>query len=256
LALLCLARTRRFLARAVAGTRIAIIATTRHRAHLWPRSAFSSRRMRIVISGGAYAVFSPIWRSRRSKTYTWLRPGEMLAGLGQGPHHTGPLDHGRHSSVSHGSSRAIRGRCRRCWTVTVAVCPPLPPGLLFAVPFCGSARRAFHRTIANNKPNAPALDSPLAVVGLLLNLRSGSPLHTWFRENRPRCTLGFAFRVPGVLAIINKPLGGRPVGPRRDPSFPLQAADPDLVGAPPPEWAFLYAVGRVTRESWHLMPWL
>jgi chromate transporter len=55
------------------------------------RSGAFNSKMAVVTFGGANMRRLPIWRSRRSRNYHWLKPDEMLVGLGFAETTPGPL---------------------------------------------------------------------------------------------------------------------------------------------------------------------
>ena len=109
---------RQRLARAVAGAR------DRAAAHAWEaRNVFSQiavffSKMAMVTFGGAYAVLAYV-AQQAVENYGWLKPGEMLDGLGMAETTPGPADHGAavrglHGGVSRsGHAAADAGRHAR-----------------------------------------------------------------------------------------------------------------------------------------------
>ena len=96
--------------------------------------AFFSK-MAVVTFGGAYAVLAYM-AQQAVETYGWLKPGEMLDGLGMAETTPGPLIMLCSSSASSRRS-AIRARCRRCWRAPSVAC--WQPGALSCRASCGSA---------------------------------------------------------------------------------------------------------------------
>ena len=143
----------------------------------------------------------PMWRSRRSSTIDWLKPGEMLDGLGMAETTPGPLimvlqfvgfmaafrDPGALPPMLAGTL----GGLLATW-VTFTPC--------FLWIFLGAP---FIEQLRGNKALSAALSAiTAAVVGVILNLAIWFAIHTVFREVRPVRGYGFAFDAP-VLASVD-----------------------------------------------------
>jgi chromate transporter len=130
-------------------------------------------KMAVVTFGGAYAVLAYVAQAG-VETYGWLRPGEMLDGLGMVETTPGPL-----------------GGILTTW-VTFVPC--------FLWIFLGAP---FVETLRGNKALSAALATiTAAVVGVVLNLAVWFALHVLFAEVREVDVLGLTLDVP-VLASIN-----------------------------------------------------
>jgi chromate transporter len=157
-------------------------------------------KMAVVTFGGAYAVLAYM-AQQAVETYRWLRPGEMLDGLGMAETTPGPLimvvqfvgfmaayrDPGSLPPLLAGTL----GGLLATWTTFV----PCFLWIGVGAPFIEQLRE--------NKPLSGALAGiTAAVVGVILNLAIWFALHTTFRETVPVRGLGLAFDMP-VLTSIN-----------------------------------------------------
>jgi chromate transporter len=157
-------------------------------------------KMAVVTFGGAYAVLAYM-AQQAVETYHWLRPGEMLDGLGMAETTPGPLimvvqfvgfmaayrDPGSLPPMLAGTL----GGLLATWTTFV----PCFLWIGLGAPFIERLR--------DNKPlNGALAGITAAVVGVILNLAIWFALHTWFRETVPLQGYGFFFDVP-VLASVN-----------------------------------------------------
>jgi chromate transporter len=151
-------------------------------------------KMAMVTFGGAYAVLAYV-AQQAVEHYGWLRPGEMLDGLGMAETTPGPLimvlqfvgfmaafrDPGTLPPMLAGTL----GGLLATW-VTFTPC--------FLWIFLGAP---FIEVLRDNKGLNGALSAiTAAVVGVVLNLAIWFALHTIFREVRPVHTYGFAFDMP------------------------------------------------------------
>ena len=181
------------------GPVIAIVAT------LGPGHTFSEiggffSKMAVVTFGGAYAVLAYM-AQQAVETYGWLRPGEMLDGLGMAETTPGPLimvvqfvgfmaayrDPGALPPLLAGTL----GGLLATWTTFV----PCWLWIGLGAPFIERLR--------DNKPLSGALAGiTAAVVGVILNLAIWFALHTIFRETMPLRWHGLGFDMP-ILASIN-----------------------------------------------------
>jgi chromate transporter len=157
-------------------------------------------KMATVTFGGAYAVLAYV-AQQAVESYGWLKPGEMLDGLGMAETTPGPL-----IMVLQfvGFMAAFR---------TPGALPPLLAGTLggllatwvtftpcFLWIFLGAP---FVETLRGNKALSAALAAiTAAVVGVILNLAVWFAIHTMFREVRPLRAFGIGFDAP-VPASIN-----------------------------------------------------
>lgn len=156
--------------------------------------------MAVVTFGGAYAVLAYV-AQQAVEHYQWLRPGEMLDGLGMAETTPGPLimvtqfvgfmaafrDPGPLNPMLAGTL----GGLLTTW-VTFTPC--------FLWIFLGAP---FIEALRGNRALSGALTAiTAAVVGVILNLAVWFALHTWFRQARPVHGLGLSFDAP-VLASLD-----------------------------------------------------
>ena len=157
-------------------------------------------KMAMVTFGGAYAVLAYV-AQQAVEHYGWLKPGEMLDGLGMAETTPGPLimvlqfvgfmaayrDPGALSPMLAGTL----GGLLATW-VTFTPC--------FLWIFLGAP---FIEKLRGNKALNGALSAiTAAVVGVILNLAIWFALHTVFREVSPVRGYGFSFDMP-VLASVD-----------------------------------------------------
>jgi len=153
-------------------------------------------KMAMVTFGGAYAVLAYV-AQQAVENYHWLRPHEMLDGLGMAETTPGPLimvlqfvgfmaafrDPGTLSPMMAGTL----GGLLATW-VTFTPC--------FLWIFLGAP---FIETMRGNKALAGALSAiTAAVVGVILNLAVWFAIHTVFRDTFPVHGFGFRFEAPVV----------------------------------------------------------
>jgi chromate transporter len=156
-------------------------------------------KMAVVTFGGAYAVLAYVAQGA-VEDYGWLKPGEMLDGLGMAETTPGPL---------------IMVLQFVGFIAAYRAAGPLPPllagtlgGLLttwvtftpcFLWIFLGAP---FSESIRGNKALGGTLSAiTAAVVGVILNLAAWFAVHTIFREVKPIHAYGLSFDapVPGSL---------------------------------------------------------
>jgi len=169
-------------------------------ANVFSQIAIFFSKMAMVTFGGAYAVLAYV-AQQAVEHYGWLRPGEMLDGLGMAETTPGPLimvlqfvgfmaayrDPGTLSPMTAG----VLGGLLATW-VTFIPC--------FLWIFLGAP---FIEVMRGNKALAGALSAiTAAVVGVVLNLAIWFAIHTVFREVRPLRAYGIGFDAP-VLASID-----------------------------------------------------
>ncbi|HEY4473137.1 MAG TPA: chromate efflux transporter [Stellaceae bacterium] len=157
-------------------------------------------KMAVVTFGGAYAVLAYM-AQQAVEHYGWLKPGEMLDGLGMAETTPGPLimvvqfvgfmaayrDPGALPPLLAGTL----GGLLATWTTFV----PCFLWIGLGAPFIERLR--------DNKPLSGALAGiTAAVVGVILNLAIWFALHTIFRETVPLRWYGIGFDMP-VLASLN-----------------------------------------------------
>ena len=170
--------------------------------HVFTDIATFFSKMAVVTFGGAYAVLAYVAQAA-VETYGWLRPGEMLDGLGMAETTPGPL-------IMVTQFVGFMGAFREPGTL-----PPLLAGMLggilttwvtfvpcFMWIFLGAP---FVETLRGNKALSAALATiTAAVVGVVLNLAVWFALHVLFAEVRNVQALGLALDVP-VLTSVNLP---------------------------------------------------
>ena len=178
---------------------IAIVSTL-GTADVFSQIAIFFSKMAMVTFGGAYAVLAYV-AQQAVENYGWLKPGEMLDGLGMAETTPGPLimvlqfvgfmavyrDPGALSPMLAGTM----GGLLATW-VTFTPC--------FLWIFLGAP---FVETLRGNKALAGALSAiTAAVCGVILNLAIWLAIHTISREVTPIRAYGLSFDVP-VLASAN-----------------------------------------------------
>jgi len=178
---------------------IAIIATLGS-AHTFGEIGVFFSKMAVVTFGGAYAVLAYM-AQQAVETYHWLRPGEMLDGLGMAETTPGPLIMvvqfvGFMAAYRNPGSlppmlAGTLGGLLATWTTFV----PCFLWIGLGAPF-------IERLRSNEPLNGALAGITAAVVGVILNLAIWFALHTWFRETVPLQGYGFVFDVP-VLASVN-----------------------------------------------------
>ena len=181
------------------GPVIAIVATL-GLGHTFSEIGLFFSKMAVVTFGGAYAVLAYM-AQQAVETYGWLRPGEMLDGLGMAETTPGPLimvvqfvgfmaayrDPGTLPPLLAGTL----GGLLATWTTFV----PCFLWIGLGAPFIERLR--------DHKPLSGALAGiTAAVVGVILNLAIWFALHTWFRDTVPVGGYGIGFDMP-VLASVN-----------------------------------------------------
>jgi chromate transporter len=156
-------------------------------------------KMAVVTFGGAYAVLAYV-AQQAVENYHWLKPGEMLDGLGMAETTPGPLimvlqfvgfmaafrDPGGLPPMLAGTLGGVLAT----W-VTFTPC--------FLWIFLGAP---FIETLRGNKAINGALSAiTAAVVGVVLNLAIWFALHAVFRELRPVHDYGLAFDMPVPASV-------------------------------------------------------
>ena len=159
-------------------------------------------KMAVVTFGGAYAVLAYVAQAA-VETYGWLRPGEMLDGLGMAETTPGPLIMVVQFVGFMGAFRApgalpplLAGALGGVLTTWVTFVP------CFMWIFAGAP---FVETLRSNKALSAALSAiTAAVVGVVLNLAVWFALHTLFAEQHAVNILGLTMDVP-VPGSLNLP---------------------------------------------------
>jgi len=156
-------------------------------------------KMAVVTFGGAYAVLAYV-AQQAVNYYHWLRPGEMLDGLGMAETMPGPLikvlqfvafmgayrDPGGLSPLMAGTL----GGLLATWTTFV----PCFLWIFFGAPFAEKLRD-------NKSLNAALSAITAAIVGVVLNLAVWFAVHAVFRETVPVRSLGLAFDAPKITSV-------------------------------------------------------
>ncbi|MGO4668191.1 chromate efflux transporter [Bosea sp. 2RAB26] len=159
-------------------------------------------KMAMVTFGGAYAVLAYV-AQQAVEHFGWLKPGEMLDGLGMAETTPGPLIMVTQFVGFMGAYRApgslhplLAGTLGGLLTTWVTFVP------CFLWIFLGAP---FMETMRSNKALSAALSAiTAAVVGVILNLAIWFALHVLFSELREVHGLGVTLDVP-VLSSVNIP---------------------------------------------------
>jgi chromate transporter len=159
-------------------------------------------KMAVVTFGGAYAVLAYVAQEAVG-TYGWLRPGEMLDGLGMAETTPGPLIMvtqfvGFMGAFRHPGplSPMVAGTLGGILTTWVTFVP------CFLWIFLGAP---YIEKLRANKALSAALGAiTAAVVGVILNLAVWFALHVLFGELAPMSKWGLTLDIP-VVATINIP---------------------------------------------------
>jgi len=156
-------------------------------------------KMAVVTFGGAYAVLAYV-AQQAVNYYHWLRPGEMLDGLGMAETMPGPLikvlqfvafmgayrDPGGLSPLVAGTL----GGLLATWTTFV----PCFLWIFLGAPFAEKLRD-------NKSLNAALSAITAAIVGVVLNLAVWFAVHAVFRATVPVRSFGLAFDAPRITSV-------------------------------------------------------
>ena len=164
------------------------------RRHVLVTEGIFFSKMAVVTFGGAYAALAYV-AQQAVEVFHWLRPGEMLDGLGMAETTPGPLimvleyvgflGAYRNPAPFSPLAAGILGAAVTTW-VTFVPC--------FLWIFLGAP---FVETLRGNKGLAGALGAiTAAVVGVILNLSIWFALHTVFRQTWPIRSFGLSFDMP------------------------------------------------------------
>jgi chromate transporter len=156
-------------------------------------------KMAVVTFGGAYAVLAYM-AQQAVDTYGWLRPGEMLDGLGMAETTPGPLimvvqfvgflAAFRHPGALPPMLAGTVGGLFATWCTFV----PCFLWIGLGAPFIEQLR--------DHKPlNGALAGITAAVVGVILNLAIWFALHTWFHEAQRVRGFGLSFDLPVGTSI-------------------------------------------------------
>jgi len=174
---------------------------------LGPDNVFSEiglffSQMAVVTFGGAYAVLAYV-AQQAVDGYGWLRPGEMLDGLGMAETTPGPLIMVTQFVGFMGASRQaggldpmLAGTLGGILTTWVTFVPCFL-WIFLGAPFAERLR-------ANRALSAALTGISATIVGVILNLALWFALHTLFRETRPVTWGPLGFDLP-VAASVNLP---------------------------------------------------
>jgi chromate transporter len=181
---------------------VAILLLTLGTGNVFTQISVFFSKMAVVTFGGAYAVLAYV-AQEAVETYHWLKPGEMLDGLGMAETTPGPLIMVLQFVGFMGAFRDPNGL------------PPLLAGALggilatwvtftpcFLWIFVGAP---FIERLRENKALSAALATiTAAIVGVILNLAIWFALHALFAEQWPTHALGMRLDVP-VPSSVNIP---------------------------------------------------
>jgi chromate transporter len=178
---------------------VAILLATLGTANTFSQIAIFFSEMAVVTFGGAYAVLAYV-AQQAVEHYHWLRPGEMLDGLGMAETTPGPLimvtqfvgfmAAFRDPGALHPMLAGTLGGLLTTW-VTFTPC--------FLWIFLGAP---FIEILRGNRALSGALSAiTAAVVGVILNLAVWFALHTWFHEAHPLQVGLLSFDAPVVSSI-------------------------------------------------------
>ncbi|MGO4173909.1 chromate transporter, partial [Bosea sp. TAF32] len=178
---------------------IALLATL-GRGDVFTEISIFFSKMAMVTFGGAYSVLSYV-AQQAVEHYGWLKPGEMLDGLGMAETTPGPLIMVTQFVGFMGAYRApgsltplLAGTLGGLLTTWVTFVP------CFLWIFLGAP---FMETMRNNRALSAALGAiTAAIVGVILNLSIWFSLHVLFAEVRQIRIYGMQLDVP-VLSTVN-----------------------------------------------------
>lgn len=158
---------------------------------------FSS--MAVVTFGGAYAVLAYVAQAAVD-TFGWLRPGEMVDGLGLAETTPGPLIMvvqfvGFLAAYrAPGSLDPLLAGCLGALLTTWVTFAPCFFWIFLGAPYVEALR-------SNARLSAAMTAITAAVVGVIMNLALWFGLHVVFREVRPLAALGFGPDLPVLSSL-------------------------------------------------------
>jgi chromate transporter len=178
---------------------VLVLLITLGSANSFSQIAIFFSKMAVVTFGGAYAVLAYV-AQQAVEHYHWLRPGEMLDGLGMAETTPGPLimvtqfvgfmAAYRHPGALPAMLAGTLGGLLTTW-VTFTPC--------FLWIFLGAP---FIEALRGNTALTGALSAITAsVVGVILNLAIWFALHSWFRHGHPVRSFGLHFDAPSMGSI-------------------------------------------------------
>ena len=176
----------------------AVIATMGY-ANVFSQIAIFFSKMAVVTFGGAYAVLAYV-AQRAVEQYHWVKPGEMLDGLGMAETTPGPLimvlqfvgfmaafrDPGALSPLTAG----VLGGLLATWVTFT----PCFLWIFLGAPFIEGLR-------GNKALNGAMTAITAAVCGVILNLAVWFAVHTLFRETTPVRAFPFALDLPVPASV-------------------------------------------------------
>jgi chromate transporter len=169
------------------------------RGNVFTEIAIFFSKMATVTFGGAYAVLAYV-AQQAVENYGWLRPGEMLDGLGMAETTPGPLimvlqfvgfmaafrDPGNFSPMAAGTLGGV--------LTTWVTFTPCFLWIFLGAPFVEALRE-------NKTVNAALSGITAAVVGVVLNLAIWFAIHSIFREVQPVQIFPLAFDAPTLASV-------------------------------------------------------
>lgn len=168
-------------------------------AHVFTQIALFFSKMAVVTFGGAYAVLAYV-AQQAVEGFHWLRPGEMLDGLGMAETTPGPLVMVLQFVGFMGAFRAPTGLPPLLAATIgglIATWVTFAPCFLWI--FLGAP---FIERLRSNKALTGALTAiTAAVVGVILNLAVWFSVHTLFSRTVPVRSLGLAFDRPDFASL-------------------------------------------------------
>nr|WP_041393466.1 chromate efflux transporter [Sphingobium sp. SYK-6] len=166
---------------------------------VFTRIATFFSQMAVVTFGGAYAVLAYV-AQEAVNTYGWLRPGEMLDGLGLAETTPGPL-------IMVTQFVGFLAAFRQATGLPPLVAATLGAALTTWVTFMPCflwifAGAPFVERLRGNRVLSAALGAiTAAVVGVILNLALWFAIHTLFRDVREIRFAGLIFEAPMVASL-------------------------------------------------------
>ena len=166
--------------------------------HVLARLAFFFSKLAIVTFGGAYAVLAYMAQDV-VETYGWLKPGEMLDGLGLAETTPGPLILvtefvGFIAGARHGGAPAflfgLSGAAVALWA-TFAPC--------FLWIFAGAPYVEWLKSVPKLRSGLAAITA--AVVGVIFNLSLWFALHVFFRTRHEVIMGPLRFEMPSAASL-------------------------------------------------------
>jgi chromate transporter len=176
---------------------------------LGPHDTFSEialffSKVAMVTFGGAYAVLAYV-AQQATGTFGWLRPGEMLDGLGMAETTPGPLimvtqfvgfmAAWRDPGALHPMVAGMLGGLLTTWVTFV----PCFLWIFLGAPYIEALRGNHALTAALSAITA-------AVVGVILNLAVWFAVHTWFAQLVPSNVSLMTFDMPVIASIKPSPV--------------------------------------------------